>query len=212
MSLMQQTDPDARPGQLWTSLDEFIDVERLCAMDESLTQRLWSLSAQYPVWPSRFVTWYTQHLQKEAKPKALYLTDKPNCRTYSEQMRDQRGFAPTKEAAFFKDVFAFIETLPFEYTGRVLIIFDEDGLDTPAHVDHTDPTWRQEFIWFRPNLHKQFYVVDNQSNAKVYVDSYSAWFDTGKIRHGVDGRDGFAISIRVDGAFTPEFRRGLGWT
>ena len=157
------------------------------------------------------MTWHTQHLASEAKPKALYLTDKPNCKTYSEQMRDQRGFVPTREAELFGDLLAFIGTLPFQYTGRILLIFDDAGLNTPAHVDHSDLAWRQEFLWFRPNLNKRFYILDNNSNEKVYINGYSAWFDTGKIRHGVDGCKLFTMSIRVDGVFTPKFRHTLGW-
>ncbi|MBY0589277.1 hypothetical protein K2X85_19050 [bacterium] len=212
MAVNQELQPGASGQRLWTSLDEYVDVDRLRALDTSLTERLHDLSTKYPNWTSRFMTWHTTHLAPEAKPKALLLTDKPNCKTYSEQMRDQRGFSPTLEASLFADLFAFIETMPFQYTGRILIIFDDAGLDTPAHVDHSDPTWRQEFIWFRPNLNKRFYVLDDNSNQKVYIDSYSAWFDTGKTRHGVDGCKRFAISIRVDGVFIPEFRHKLGWT
>jgi hypothetical protein len=52
-------------------------------------------------------------------------------------------------------------------------------------------------------------MLDSRTNEKLYVDSYSAWFDTVNQYHGTDEYDGLAFSIRVDGVFTDEFRKQI---
>ena len=101
----------------------------------------------------------------------------------------------------------FIRTLPFEATGRRLIIYDDAGTSVPAHRDHLNADICHVFIWFRTNLRKPFYVLAPGTGQKLYVESYSAWFDTVNQFHGSDPGEGLSFSIRVDGRFTTEFRR-----
>lgn len=54
-------------------------------------------------------------------------------------------------------------------------------------------------------IFKPFYVLDQHTGEKLYVDSFSAWFDTVNQYHGSDPADGLTFSIRVDGRFTDEF-------
>lgn len=49
-------------------------------------------------------------------------------------------------------------------------------------------------------------MLNHQTNEKLYVESYSAWFDSVNQYHGSDAREGLSFSIRVDGVFTDEFR------
>jgi hypothetical protein len=100
----------------------------------------------------------------------------------------------------------FIETLPFKATGRMLIMYDDVSRPVPAHRDHTDTDTCHEFIWFRTNLSKPFYMLDHRTGDKLYVESYSAWFDTVNQFHGTDAGEGLTFSVRVDGVFTDEFR------
>jgi hypothetical protein len=103
----------------------------------------------------------------------------------------------------------FIATLPFKATARMLVMYDELGRPVPAHRDHDSAETCHEFVWFRTNLRKPFYVLNHESGEKLYVDSYSAWFDTVNQHHGADAGEGLSFSIRVDGLFTDEFARRI---
>jgi hypothetical protein len=50
-------------------------------------------------------------------------------------------------------------------------------------------------------------MLNHQTDEKLYVDSYSAWFDTVNQFHGSDPQEGLSFSIRVDGRFTDAFRK-----
>jgi hypothetical protein len=100
----------------------------------------------------------------------------------------------------------FIRTLPFKATGRMLIMYDTEGRPVTAHRDHMEQDICHEFIWFRTNKKKPFYMLNHVTGEKRYVDSYSAWFDTVNQFHGADACDGLSFSIRVDGIFSDEFR------
>jgi hypothetical protein len=115
----------------------------------------------------------------------------------------------TPDASEFTLLMEFIDTLPFESTGRILLIYDEGGNSVPAHRDHDRTDICHDFIWFRTNLRKPFYVLNQNTGEKLYIDGYSAWFDTVNQYHGSDAVDGLTFSIRVDGHFTPEFRRTI---
>jgi hypothetical protein len=116
---------------------------------------------------------------------------------------------PTEETDEFAHLMDFIETLPFKATGRILIMYDDIARPGPAHRDHLETEVCHEFIWFRTNRRKPFYMLNEHTGKKLYVDSYSAWFDTVNQYHGTDGYDGLAFSIRVDGVFEDDFRRQI---
>jgi hypothetical protein len=103
----------------------------------------------------------------------------------------------------------FIRTLPFEATGRMIIMYDDSGRAVPAHRDHDSTDLCHEFIWFRTNLDKPFYMLNPDSGEKRYVGSYAAWFDTVNQFHGADATGGLSFSIRVDGRFTGALRERI---
>jgi hypothetical protein len=103
----------------------------------------------------------------------------------------------------------FIATLPFRETGRMLIMYDDVCRPVPAHRDHTDTEKCHDFIWFRTNLNKPFFMLNHRTQEKLYVESYSAWFDTVNQFHGTDPAEGLSFSVRVDGRFSDEFRRRI---
>jgi hypothetical protein len=113
---------------------------------------------------------------------------------------------PSEEAAEFAPLMDFIATLPFQATGRMLIMYDDSGRAVSAHKDHDSADLCHEFIWFRTNFAKPFYMLNPETGEKLYVTSHSAWFDTVNQFHGADSNGGLSISIRVDGVFTDEFR------
>jgi hypothetical protein len=116
---------------------------------------------------------------------------------------------PTQASSEFSLLMDFIATLPFKSTGRMLIMYDDVSRPITAHRDHTDRNVCHEFIWFRTNLKKPFYLLNPTTNRKTYVQSYTAWFDTVNQFHGSDAAEGLTFSIRVDGTFTDEFRKQI---
>lgn len=113
---------------------------------------------------------------------------------------------PSPIAAKFGPLMEFIATLPFKSTGRMIVMCDADGREVTAHRDHPFHEMLHEFIWFRTNLEKPFYVTDREGKRRKTVESYSAWFDTVNQYHGADATGKLSISIRVDGTFTDELR------
>ena len=194
----------------YKSLDEFIDVERLKSLDgpvregivrhigrrkEDYFLNLHRLDAAAPETPGSREVWLTR--TKPGVPYDYFDLDKPELWTRMP------------EADEFPELMEFIKTLPFETTGRMLIIYDDAGTEVPAHRDHMDANLCHEFVWFRTNLTKPFYVLNHRTGEKLYVESYSAWFDSVNQFHGSDPAAGLSFSIRVDGRFTEEFRRRI---
>jgi hypothetical protein len=122
---------------------------------------------------------------------------------------DPHAWEPAPRADEFPLVLDFIATLPFKATGRMLIIYDAAGHAVPAHRDHLNPELSHEFIWLRTNRRKPFYMLNHKTGEKLYVQSYSAWFDTVNQFHGTDAAEGLSFSIRIDGIFSDELRRRI---
>jgi hypothetical protein len=194
----------------YKSLDEFIDVERLKSLDgpvregilrhisrqkEDYFLNLHRLDSSAPETPGSREVWLTR--TKPGVPYNYLDLDRPEL------------WARTAEADEFPELMDFIATLPFEATGRMLIIYDDAGTEVPAHRDHLDAGLCHEFVWFRTNLSKPFYVLNHGTGEKLYVGSYSAWFDAVNQFHGSDPGEGLSFSVRVDGRFTEEFRRRI---
>jgi hypothetical protein len=193
----------------YKSLDEFIDVERLKSLDAYVAERLsrhlhlhndlafytgpYRLQETAPDRPgSRMV-----YLAQSKKPDSYFDLDQPDL------------WHVTEASGEFSLLMDFISTLPFKSTGRMLIMYDNVSRPVTAHRDHTDENICHEFIWFRTNLKKPFYLLNPLTNEKRYVESYSAWFDTVNQFHGSDASEGLTFSIRVDGIFTDQFRKQI---
>jgi hypothetical protein len=191
------------------SLDAYIDVPRLRALDAFLTERIerrlptvadrsfytgpFVLQADAPTRPgSRMI-----HLSQSRAPESYYDLDRTELWESSEEARE---FAPLMD---------FIATLPFAATGRMLIIYDDSGRAVSAHRDHDSAELCHEFIWFRTNFAKPFYMLDPVTGEKRYVTGHTAWFDTVNQFHGADASGGLSFSIRVDGRFTDAFSRAI---
>lgn len=190
----------------YKSMDEFIDVERLRSLNESVIKKVKAyLQAGQG---DEFHTGY-QKLKALAptKPGALLIPLSTSKDTFQYLDLDKpEKWQPSEFADDFPRLMDFINTLPFKATARIMIIADDKGRAVSAHRDHALTDVKHEFIWFRTNLEKPFYVEDAQSREKAYVKSYSAWFDTVNQFHGSDKTGKLAISIRVDGHFSDEFK------
>jgi len=193
----------------YVDFDGLIDLQRLKSLDDFIVDRVRKrLEAPNDL---KFYTGpflcdpaaesvpgpHMVHLSRSSAPDDYYNLDQPAC------------WQPTEAAEEFAPLMEFIATLPFAATGRMLIIYDQTGRAVSAHRDHDSLDLCHEFIWFRTNLDKPFYMLDPLTNKKVYVRSHAAWFDTVNQFHGADATGQLSISIRVDGIFDAEFRRRI---
>ena len=193
----------------YKSFDEFIDLKHLVSLDRELTElinrriktqnedyflNLYRLDAATPYQPGVREIWLSCN---EAGLPVDYL----------DLVDEVENWEPTAATEEFTGLMDFLKTLPFRATGPILIIYDDAGKEVPAHRDHLDTNICHEFIWFRTNRKKPFYVLNQLTNEKKYVESYSAWCDSVNQYHGSEAVDGLSFSIRVDGIFTDEFRK-----
>jgi hypothetical protein len=190
----------------YVSFDRFTDTARLRALDDHLRNRLqrrlkeetdrnfytgpFTLEGDAPTQPGTRMV----NLSRSSMPEDYYDLDRTEVWSRSE------------ESSEFGELMDFIDTLPFKATARMLIMYDPEGRAVTAHRDHDSTDLCHEFVWFRTNLAKPFYMLDPASGERRYVESHSAWFDTVNQYHGGDATGELAWSIRVDGRFTDAFR------
>lgn len=190
----------------YKSLDEFIDTNRLLSLDGYVRQKI-----KRHLKTQTDLKFYTgPYRLDESNP------DRPGSRmiylAYSERpdnyfdLDKTELWHPTTQANEFALLMNFIGTLPFKATGRMMIMYDDVSRSVPAHRDHVETEICHEFIWFRTNFHKSFYMLNHTTGEKKYVEGHSAWFDSVNQYHGSDAAEGLSFSIRVDGKFTDEFR------
>ena len=184
-------------------------MERLKALDGFITERLRARLAATE--DRRFYT--GPFLLDSTDPdrpgsRMVYLSRSREAENYYDLDRSEI-WEPTPEAEEFRPLMDFIATLPFAATARMLIMYDPQGHAVSAHKDHDSIDLCHEFIWFRTNLGKPFYMLDPVSGERLYVAGHAAWFDTVNQFHGADASGELSFSIRVDGVFSDEFRRGI---
>jgi hypothetical protein len=190
----------------YKSLDEFIDLERLKSLDAYITRRIQSHIRAHS--DLRFYTGpYRLNDSAPDRPgsRMIYLAQSRQPDSYFDLDKTEL-WEPTQAASEFALLMDFIASLPFKATGRMLIMYDDVHRPVPAHRDHAATDTCHDFIWFRTNLKKPFYMLNHRTGEKRYVESYSAWFDTVNQFHGSDPCDGLSFSIRVDGIFNDDFR------
>ena len=190
----------------YMNLDPFIDVGRLRALDAFLTERIEERLAR-----ASDRAFYTgPFLLKAEAPtrpgtRMIYLSQPRGADDYYGLDRPEE-WEPSSEVEEFAPLMDFIKTLPFAATARMLIIYDDLGRAVSAHRDHNSTDLCHEFIWFRTNMNKPFYMLDPDTGEREYVRSHAAWFDSVNQFHGADAADGLSFSIRVDGVFSDAFR------
>lgn len=194
----------------YKSFDEFIDVERLRALDGYIAQRVRRrrLNAQEDL---RFYTGpYKLNADNPDRPgsRMVYLSYSEQPDSYFDLDKTEL-WHPTVHANEFALLMDFIGTLPFQATGRMLIIYDDAPRAVPAHRDHIETDICHEFLWLRTNTKKPFFMLNQKTGERKYVEGHSAWFDSVNQYHGSDAVDGLSFSIRVDGKFTDEFRNSI---
>lgn len=187
-------------------LDDFVDLDTLKALDGYVRSRI-----ERRLVAERDHRFYTGPFLLDPSSadrpgsRMIYLSRSKRADDYYDLDRTD-VWEPTEEAGEFSALMAFIDTLPFHRTARMLIMYDDVDRPVPAHRDHDSTDLCHEFFWFRTNLDKPFYMLNPATGEKAYVQSHCAWFDTVNQFHGGDGRSGLSFSIRVDGVFNDEFR------
>ena len=206
----EQATPDPQVAYpCYKSFDEFIDVERLKSLDGYITERI-----RQHIQAQKDIQFYTGPFRlKDSSPalpgsRMIYLAQSKEPDNYFDLDKTEL-WQRTPEADEFYWLMDFISTLPFKATGRMLIMYDDIARPVTAHRDHASTDVCHEFIWFRTNMNKPFYMFNHRTDEKKYVESYSAWFDTVNQYHGTDAGKGLTFSVRVDGIFTDEFRKRI---
>lgn len=118
----------------------------------------------------------------------------------------------TLDAVNFPKVIEFVDSLPFREVGRIHVFVNYPGGRTPIHMDGTaECQHTNDFLWMRTSEEKQFFVFDPTAPAgnRHYVKGLSAFFNE-QDYHGTDTAHKTLFSLRVDGRFTPEFKRMIG--
>jgi hypothetical protein len=190
----------------YKNFDPLIDVVRLKALDSFITQGL--LQRAEAAEDRQFYTGpFLLDVDAPNRPgsRMIELTRSRAAEDYYDLDRVE-VWEPAPEADEFTPLMDFIATLPFAATGRILIMYDLDGRAVSAHRDHDSADLCHEFIWFRTNLSKPFYMLDPVSGERLYVSGHAAWFDTVNQFHGADASGNLSFSIRVDGRFSDELR------
>ena len=194
------------PYPSYVDMDRFIDSGRLRGLDLYIRERLERRLASEEDTP--FYTGpFTLRDGAPTRPgsRMVYLSRSHRAERYYDLDRTEQ-WTVSDEAAEFGELMAFIDRLPFAATGRMLIMYDPVGGAVTAHRDHDQTDVCHEFVWFRTNLRKPFYLLDPTSGESCHVAGYSAWFDTVNQYHGAEATGELAWSIRVDGRFTDGFR------
>jgi len=193
----------------YKSLDEFIDVERLKALDGYVKEKVLQHLREQEM-PKFNTGAFKSKLLSKVEPGSKVIPLTESTRSFEYYDLDKPEFwVPSKYAEDFSELMDFIETLPLKETARIMIMCDNKGRAVTPHRDHPNPEVRHEFVWFRTNFEKPFYMQDSKTRKKEYIDSYSAWFDTVNQFHGSERTGKLAISIRVDGIFSDEFRQQI---
>jgi len=124
----------------------------------------------------------------------------------------------TPDAVHFPELVEWIKKLEgtvFTHMGRIIIFKAEHDVVTSLHRDliYPDETdyfdHRHEFIHLRTRLDRDFYIWDQETDEKITTTSRAIFFNDQDWHNG-----GIAnvqtYSIRIDGAFTDEFRKKIG--
>jgi hypothetical protein len=189
--------------------DDFIDVEALKALDGYITERILRHSAAHA---DSFFHTGAMVMDKAAPKKPgsriIYLSQSKRGFVYDD-LNKAEMWDPAPAAHEFSRLMDLIETFPFKTRARMMIMYDDSGKPVTAHRDHVDTNLCHEFIWFRSNRVKPFYVMNHKTGQREDVQSYSAWFDTCNQFHGADGYPGLSFSLRVDGQFSDELRKQI---
>jgi hypothetical protein len=119
-------------------------------------------------------------------------------------------------ADYFPEVMKWINSLidqkVFSHIGRATFFVQDSGGMSFEHFDESvDPNYPEitsEFVHLRQTLNRPFYVRDQETLEKTYIDSKVAYWNDQDF-HGGDPVLIPTYSFRIDGVFTEEFRNKI---
>lgn len=129
----------------------------------------------------------------------------------------------TKESKYFPGVVDWVENLVRENImskiGRVMFFVceadgiqwehrDLNGVNGVLKCNEYTPH-RNDFIHLRSGTRRGFYLWDPESKNKTFINSRAAFWNDQDWHGGERGKTQ-TYSLRIDGEFTPEFRKVLG--
>lgn len=134
----------------------------------------------------------------------LYLKEIP----FGEKTNEGRWLP---EANRFPKLKAYIRTLPFKVTGRILFFTTYPNVGVVTHRDWTVSEHKDHNINFFFNKGRPSYIWDEVTKQKTYLDpSAKSYYFNNRDYHGVDSEPEFRYTLRVDGTFTDELQEKLG--
>jgi hypothetical protein len=137
----------------YKSFDEFIDVQRLIALDGYIAERI------------------KRHIQAQ------------------------------RDMQFYTGPYRLNEAAPDRPGSRMIYLAQSQLPD--SYFDYLVTDICHEFVWFRTNLLKPFYMLNHETDEKLYVESYSAWFDSVNQFHGSDACDGLSFTSGLTASSRP---------
>ena len=117
-----------------------------------------------------------------------------------------------EEIKYFPELEQFIyNDLPFQSVGRIVIFLQDQDSATVTHRDimmGQDPATlhQNEFLFLQCRQDKKFFIIDETTKEKYYTQGHCVFFNEIDY-HGADAVQRMTWSVRVDGVFTPEFRK-----
>jgi hypothetical protein len=161
----------------YKSFDDLINVERLKSLDTYVTSKIEEHKKERDdIFYSGFLT-LKANSPKRAGSRIINLSRRKTARGGYLDLDKADLWAISDEANEFPLLMDFIATLPFKTTARMMIMYDSGGHVVTPHRDHSVTDLCHEFLWFRTNLNKPFYMLNPKNGEKRYVQSYSAWFE-----------------------------------
>lgn len=110
---------------------------------------------------------------------------------------------------YFLEAYTWIESLKTSgvfasITEAYFLTLDAGGV--PFDHYHPNRGSAAEFLHIRPKIVRPFYIRDSKSLEKTYIDARVAWWDD-RVIHGGDPVKFPTYTLRIDGAFSNEFRQ-----
>jgi hypothetical protein len=112
---------------------------------------------------------------------------------------------------FFPEVDTWIKNLKLQNIFSTIeestfLTLDSGGI--PFEHFHPDKGTPAEFIHIRPKIVRPFYIRNDITSEKVYINARAAWWDD-RLPHGGDPVLTPTYTLRIDGVFTDEFRQKI---
>ena len=109
---------------------------------------------------------------------------------------------------YFSKTISWINDLKiFKTIGRAYFLIVEGG---GISIEHCDPKENgiNEFIHIRSDMNRPFYIKDQETQEKFYIDTRVCYFNDQDF-HGGEAAYNSTYVLRIDGIFTDEFREKI---